>query len=137
MRPLGESISSPHRTYVGHAGRQKPQWTQSSINAVSGGWCGSKLEGLDGLSCASCSILDSTKETAGVQDAIGVETMLELAHEWKGVGGHGRRDRDCMRGVMKNSERTSDSFELLPKMVELTGCRGGNTLGHDAHGLRN
>src|SRR5258706_630051 len=136
MRPRGESISSPHRTYVGQAGRQKPQWTQSSINAVSGGWCGSKLEGLDGLSCVSCSILDSTKETAGVQDAVGVEAMLELAHKWKGVGGHGGRDRHRMRGVMKNSERTSDGFELLAKMYELTGCSRGNTRGHDAHGLR-
>ncbi len=29
-RPRGESASSPSRTYVGHAGRQKPQWTQGS-----------------------------------------------------------------------------------------------------------
>ena len=29
MRPRGESISSLQRTYVGHVGRQKPQWTQS------------------------------------------------------------------------------------------------------------
>ena len=31
MRPRGESISSPHSTYVGHVGRQKPQCTQSSM----------------------------------------------------------------------------------------------------------
>src|SRR5260370_24399652 len=136
MRPLGESISSPHRTYVGAAGRQKPQWTQSSINAVSGGWCGSKLEGLDGLSCVSCSILNSTKETAGVQNAVGVEAMLELAHEWKGVGGHGGRDRACMRRVMKNGERPSRGFELLTKGLELTGCNSRNSRGHDAPGLR-
>ncbi len=30
MRPRGESISSLQRTYVGHVGRQNPQWTQSS-----------------------------------------------------------------------------------------------------------
>ena len=29
MRPRGESISSLQSTYVGHVGRQKPQWTQS------------------------------------------------------------------------------------------------------------
>ena len=29
MRPRGESISSRQSTYVGHVGRQKPQWTQS------------------------------------------------------------------------------------------------------------
>ena len=27
MRPRGESISSPSSRYVGHAGRQNPQWT--------------------------------------------------------------------------------------------------------------
>ncbi len=30
MRPRGESVSCPHRRYVGHVGRQKPQCTQSS-----------------------------------------------------------------------------------------------------------
>ena len=29
IRPRGESISSPHSEYVGQAGRQKPQCTQS------------------------------------------------------------------------------------------------------------
>src|SRR4028118_120060 len=42
MRPRGESISSPKRTYVGHVGRQKPQWTQSSMRSFSGGWWSSK-----------------------------------------------------------------------------------------------
>ena len=32
MRPRGESISSPHETYVGHAGKQNPQCTQSEIS---------------------------------------------------------------------------------------------------------
>src|SRR5262245_21977908 len=41
MRPRGESISSPKSRYVGHVGRQKPQWTQSSMSAGSGGWCAS------------------------------------------------------------------------------------------------
>ena len=31
MRPRGESISSRQSTYVGHVGRQKPQWTQSDV----------------------------------------------------------------------------------------------------------
>ena len=38
MRPRGESISSPHSTYVGHVGRQKPQCTQSSMRSGSGGF---------------------------------------------------------------------------------------------------
>src|ERR687893_1775133 len=42
MRPRGLSISSPKRTYVGHVGRQKPQWTQSSMRSFSGGWWSSK-----------------------------------------------------------------------------------------------
>ena len=39
MRPRGESISSPHSTYVGHVGRQKPQCTQSSISVGLGRAC--------------------------------------------------------------------------------------------------
>ena len=31
MRPRGESISSLQSTYVGHVGRQNPQWTQSDV----------------------------------------------------------------------------------------------------------
>ena len=31
MRPRGESISSRQSTYVGHVGRQNPQWTQSEV----------------------------------------------------------------------------------------------------------
>ncbi len=42
MRPRGLSISSPHSTYVGQVGRQKPQCTQSPTRAASGGWCSSK-----------------------------------------------------------------------------------------------
>ncbi len=33
MRPRGESISSCQRTYVGHVGKQKPQWTQSDVSS--------------------------------------------------------------------------------------------------------
>ena len=35
MRPRGESISSPHSTYVGQVGRQNPQCTQSSRSSRS------------------------------------------------------------------------------------------------------
>src|SRR3954452_9251306 len=42
MRPRGESISSPHSTYVGQLGRQKPQWTQSPTSAAEGGLWSSK-----------------------------------------------------------------------------------------------
>ena len=42
MRPRGESVSCPHRAYVGHAGRQKPQCTQSSISSRGGGRCSSR-----------------------------------------------------------------------------------------------
>ena len=44
MRPRGESASRPHSTYVGHEGRQKPQWTQSSASSRDGGWWESKIE---------------------------------------------------------------------------------------------
>jgi hypothetical protein len=42
IRPRGESISSPHSTYVGHVGRQKPQCTQSSMSSGGGGLRASK-----------------------------------------------------------------------------------------------
>jgi hypothetical protein len=35
IRPRGESISSPHSTYVGQVGRQKPQWMQAWIRSAS------------------------------------------------------------------------------------------------------
>src|SRR6267378_2855571 len=42
MRPRGESISCPHKTYVGHTGKQNPQWTHFSMISFEGGWCASK-----------------------------------------------------------------------------------------------
>src|SRR6266516_2175731 len=55
MRPRGESISSPQSTYVGHDGKQNPQWTHLSISAGSGGSCPSNalLPGLDAVPAAS------------------------------------------------------------------------------------
>ena len=48
MRPRGESISLCQRTYVGLAGKQKPQWTQSATRSREGGCWESKIpvEGL-------------------------------------------------------------------------------------------
>ena len=37
MRPRGESDSSPQSEYVGHAGRQNPQWTQVSTQLAGRG----------------------------------------------------------------------------------------------------
>src|SRR5262245_61064066 len=44
MRPRGESISSPHSTYVGHVGRQKPQCTHLSISDGAGGCSASNAD---------------------------------------------------------------------------------------------
>src|SRR5205809_830593 len=54
MRPRGESISSPQSTYVGHDGKQNPQWTHLSISAGSGGSCPSNalLPRLDAVPAA-------------------------------------------------------------------------------------
>jgi len=32
----------PHKTYVGHTGKQNPQWTHFSMISFEGGWCASK-----------------------------------------------------------------------------------------------
>src|SRR5438034_6043956 len=65
MRPRGESISSPQSTYVGHDGKQNPQWTHLSISAGSGGSCPSNalLPGLDAVPAAS-SITGSLSSTS-------------------------------------------------------------------------
>ena len=65
MRPRGESISSPHTTYVGQVGRQKPQWMQVLISAGSNG-------------------SDASHEQAGRADAGRVEAFLDLAHQLDG-----------------------------------------------------
>ena len=44
MRPRGESISSPHDAYVGQAGRQKPQCTQSASKSRS---CAARARSLE------------------------------------------------------------------------------------------
>src|SRR5919107_1865742 len=125
MRPRGESISSPQSTYVGQVGRQKPQWTQSSISSCSGGWCSSKAgstatpaSGRPAPSVARsacpgsaptssgspsgplaptwvaearswagsgpsprCVISDASHEPAGAEAAVGVEPLLDPAHQ--------------------------------------------------------
>jgi len=43
MRPRGESVSRFQSAYVGHAGRQKPQWTQSATRSGDGGLWASKF----------------------------------------------------------------------------------------------
>src|SRR5438132_6872648 len=62
MRPRGESISSPQLWYVGHAGRQNPQCTQSSISLRSG-------------------TLDSSHEAARVETVLRIEVVLQALHE--------------------------------------------------------
>ena len=69
MRPRGESISSPHDWYVGQAGRQKPQWTQSSRRLRAGAPGGGRRR-RRGHS-------EPSHEAAGIQAAVGVEPILE------------------------------------------------------------
>src|SRR5579863_9665678 len=73
MRPRGESISSPHKTYVGHAGRQKPQCTQSLRYFFSG------------FGPAVCGIRsDAPHKAARIENAIGIELALDLTHQRPG-----------------------------------------------------
>src|SRR5438874_2082818 len=62
MRPRGESISSFQLWYVGHAGRQKPQCTQSSISFLSG-------------------TLEAPDEAARIEAAIRIEVLLDALHD--------------------------------------------------------
>src|SRR5215467_10789924 len=84
MRPRGESISCPQRTYVGHAGRQKPQWTHLSMMAGAGGWCESKAErsGLEGVVIREKSATDSLPSRAAHREKnIEGEPYFDLAPE--------------------------------------------------------
>ena len=63
IRPRGESISSPHSTYVGHVGRQNPQCTQCRSARASG------------------PSSDPSHEPAGGQIRAGVEPLLDPPHQ--------------------------------------------------------
>ena len=76
MRPRGESISSPHSTYVGHVGRQKPQCTQSSMRLGLG-----RVEGRRRLG----RYVRSLPRSGRVEGAVGVEARLDAAHERLGA----------------------------------------------------
>src|SRR6185436_17246129 len=86
MRPRGESISSPHNTYVGQVGRQKPQCTQSPTSAASGGRWSSNAgtpasEAGTPRSIPSMANSDPSDETARREPVRRVELVLEAAHQ--------------------------------------------------------
>src|SRR3712207_4863809 len=76
IRPRGESISSLHSWYVGHVGRQNPQWTQSSMRSGCGGlwWSNARSIGVTAIS-------DPSDEDAPVANARRVEARLDATHE--------------------------------------------------------
>src|SRR4249920_1493828 len=75
MRPRGESASSLHDWYVGQAGRQKPQWTQSSRRLRAGAADSVVLEPL------APDTSEPSHEPSGIQEAVGVEAVLETPHD--------------------------------------------------------
>src|SRR6187549_2109478 len=94
IRPRGESISSPHRAYVGQVGRQKPQCTQSETSSGSGGRCASKAGMPSGTGSplvdagtspvpwvASTDTSDPSHEPAGREQRVRVEPLLDPAHQ--------------------------------------------------------
>src|SRR6478672_13246723 len=98
MRPRGESISSPHSTYVGQVGRQKPQCTQSPISAASGGWCSSKAPPGAGMPRSTGAtmlpvsprwawsvISDASYEPPRREPVVRVELVLDAAHQVEAV----------------------------------------------------
>src|SRR6266545_1934289 len=58
MRPRGESASWPQSRYVGHAGRQNPQCTQSSTRSRDGGSWSSKIPVVDTSSRTISRLID-------------------------------------------------------------------------------
>src|SRR5947209_5878008 len=97
MRPRGESISSPQLWYVGHAGRQNPQCTHSSISLRSG-------------------MLQAPYEAAWIEAMLRIEVVLEAPHEREA-----RRRRSPWidsesgrRGL--NDQRTSEPRQLRARV---------------------
>src|SRR5215216_1928690 len=93
MRPRGESISSPQSTYVGQVGRQKPQWTQSSISSCSGGWWSSKAgstatpaSGRPAPSVALSAWPGSAPTSSGSPSGPLAPTWVAEARSWAGSG---------------------------------------------------
>src|SRR5215218_4613589 len=92
MRPRGESISSPQSTYVGQVGRQKPQWTQSSISSCSGGWWSSKagrtatpVSGRPAPSVARSAWPGSAPTSSGSPSGPLAPTWVAEARSWAGT----------------------------------------------------
>ena len=71
MRPRGESGSSCHERYVGQAGKQKPQCTQSAKRS-------------DMLRCSRAT-LQSPQEAAAVQATLRIEAFFETFHQEKRI----------------------------------------------------
>src|SRR5690242_286095 len=85
MRPLGESISTPNSRYVGHAFRQRPQWTHLSRSDCAGpiGFISSITGGLD-----------AAIQTRTVQQVVRIEHVLDLFHDGKPVTASARLRRE-------------------------------------------
>src|SRR5512134_2541614 len=79
MRPRGESISVPSSEKVGQYGRQSPQCTQRSTPSTLSPWRASGTGGLASVTCAIAS--DASHEPPRVEDAAGIEALLDALHE--------------------------------------------------------
>src|SRR5688572_4475262 len=84
MRPRGESISSPQSRYVGHVGRQNPQWTHLSISAGDGMSEPANAlveEGSVGSVGAMGGVV-LNRSAAGVEHARGIEHLFDAARHY-------------------------------------------------------
>src|SRR5216684_211410 len=93
MRPRGESISRCSSRYVGHALRQRPQWTHLSRSRC---W---------GLSKAAMS--EAAIEPSAIQQAGGIEHGLHLLHHGKVASGRGPKFVALAEGMRREVDQAA------------------------------
>src|SRR5579871_5697720 len=89
MRPRGLSSSSPRRTKVGQVAVQKPQWTHLRITASEAAVSGSASRAALKLVCMHAVSVDRLQETAGLEDALGIEGAAHPRFQGGDAGGLG------------------------------------------------
>src|SRR5713226_4630848 len=129
MRPRGQSISSPHTTYVGQTAKQNPQCTHLSMISFDGGWCASNIDAWLELAFSSSirkaaasrrtpKTLDTAYKSAGIQRVLGIELPLHRFHQGERVArGSPRIERRHFLRAMQRHSGTTLSFQFTAQRL--------------------
>src|SRR5687767_11293939 len=122
IRPRGESVSCPHKRYVGHVGRQKPQCTQSSRRSRPGA-----------AECVELTNSDYIPRFGTIELSLLHETYIEarrLARAYIDVDGKrlvaGLLDTDAMRSLRELNDKTILALRAAPRLtIDVNGRVAG------------